>query len=308
MNRPVRSQPLADSTRQMPPQTRAGRSFEWRRSAFTIIELLVVIGIFSLILAVLLPALASARAEGTKLKCLANLRSIGQALAMYSGDDTRNMTSPVHPMAEIRWLYDGEYEYGGNAGVGVMRHVDFLPENRLLNRYLFSSGASADYNLYRCPTDRGVPKLEEPRWFNFEPFFIDPRYAHLSVYQAAGTSYRLNNHIDFTRRLPTYYQQHFFGPYLRSLTRVPDPTLTVILAETVAEVAKWNAGLHVDGWHRKANNFNALFLDGRAEIIHVTGHHEFRTGENGYWLRRGPGWTMDCYPAPPILDLPNRGG
>lgn len=52
--------------------------------AFTIVELLVVISIIALLIALLLPALASARQQGLSVDCLANLRSQGQMLFEYA--------------------------------------------------------------------------------------------------------------------------------------------------------------------------------------------------------------------------------
>lgn len=280
---------LHDSTRS---RNRFGR---WR-DGFTLLELLVVIAIIALLIAILLPSLSGARCEGQKTKCLANIRSIGQALSTYSIEDPGGYSTPIHPSFED-WLYDGEYEYGGETGLGVFADPDFRREQRILNRYIYSDQGSADMNLFKCPTDRGV----EDAPVDFETFFTTGAGKDKPVHVGTGTSYRLNNHIDFLDQTP--YADFFYGPYFRPLTRIPSTSDTVVLEETVAEAAKWNASTYVTkGWHCKVNRFNVGFADGHAAIIYLAGQQDLSAQYPDYWILRGDGWRMDCYPDARIED------
>ncbi len=77
------------------------------RPAFTLVELLVVIGIIALLISILLPALGAARRQAQTVKCLANLRSMGQAMQIYAAENNDYILGSAQTSG--RGLYDAKW-------------------------------------------------------------------------------------------------------------------------------------------------------------------------------------------------------
>ena len=72
-------------------------------AAFTLVELLVVIGIIAILIALLVPALSAARRQSNRTKCLSNLRQIAGAFSLYAGENRG-----YWPMAYVRYAPPGQ--------------------------------------------------------------------------------------------------------------------------------------------------------------------------------------------------------
>src|SRR5579872_6606511 len=211
-----------------------------RKSAFTLVELLVVISIIAVLISLLLPALHRARDAANSAQCMSNLRQQGQAVQMYQSDS------------------------GG-----------FLPPYRLTTKYPYVTQPyifqylpmlyqTAGGETWRCPVDNFFDTYDDAvdRLNNyFEP---------LRNVEDMSYSYALNYD------LPTVYRNVYptkglkdspyaYKPYL--IAQIRTPAAAAILVETNSPAAVEHS---IDPFYLRFNHIkntamNVLFVDGHVE-------------------------------------------
>ena len=137
--------------RRCAPHPQSGNTSPKNRG-FTLVELLVVIGIIAVLVSLLLPTLGRAREAAGRTKCLANLRSIGQLCTMYAGRYNDQIPIGFSGPASGSKIFQNNYFLSRNSSSPAPgTTVRYVGLGLLFEANLMTQGIGGEGQVFYCP-------------------------------------------------------------------------------------------------------------------------------------------------------------
>ena len=231
-----------------------------RSGGFTLIELLTVIAVIAILAALLLPALAAAKAKGYAISCLSNERQLMLASLVYVGDF--NDALPYNlGTGEIKTL-EAESEFRNWSTPVMSWELDSDNTNTVwLTQGGIGPYASSTARVYRCPVDSVVSDIQaQAGWTaRVRSISMNAMVGNAGQFLTGGTN--LNN---------PYYRQFL------KMGQIPQPAQIFVLTEEHPDSINDGYFLNKPN-HLQWMDLPASYHNGAANLAFADGHLETHT-------------------------------
>jgi prepilin-type N-terminal cleavage/methylation domain-containing protein/prepilin-type processing-associated H-X9-DG protein len=218
-----------------------------RRSGFTLVELLVVIGIIAVLISLLLPALSGTRKRANALKCMSTLRQIGLAFQFYEREYNGKWPIVYHHAGNSPPLL-------GPPGSPDKHWPDFLAKYMTSAKFIDSTDdmekIRSEYAKFACP-----------EWVKARDFDVtEPGQNGPSPIIGYAMQYH-----------PTFYEDYLPGqPVPPSM----DFSRAVARMAIITRTGTWGQYVRANVWRRRGASQRGLITDSQGIVIYTL--YDFR--------------------------------
>jgi len=256
---------------------------------FTLVELLIVIGIIALLIAIILPALTKAQASARNAQCLSNQRQVFTAVTMFAGERGKGY-APGAANPNV----DPVSGYGTGAGQ-LIPASDNIPDigPTIPDSMMVTYGYLRNRKGFRCPemdANKEFISIKMQTLANIPaPWQYSYHYSYNEKF--VGQGFNTTTFVGLRPAPWTVYKMHQAKPSA-TMVFIADMYSPVewLRADTTTNAAitipagTWTYALRVSPFHNRRNKVIVTYADGHGEMIDAFKGTNLELGYNWKWI------------------------